>query len=219
MGDYVLLKNETLVATNANGEVMLGDYIQPSPSPSVTPSISFSTSPSQTPSITPSISLSRTPSISLSRTPSITPSRTPSITPSQLPVTLTLRYIGSDAYNANTYRVNNLTYTWTDGSLTEPSFTWKGASNRTEKTTSFNLKNMLGSTISRDIRIETFGQAAYLDSVVVQIYINSNLYDTKSTTGMHDALTTSYESDSVNVGDIPVNPGDTLEIKWTDTIE
>lgn len=31
MGDYVLLKNETLVATNANGEVMLGDYIQPSP--------------------------------------------------------------------------------------------------------------------------------------------------------------------------------------------
>jgi hypothetical protein len=30
MGDYVLLKNETLVATNANGEVMLGDYIQPS---------------------------------------------------------------------------------------------------------------------------------------------------------------------------------------------
>ena len=25
MGDYVLLKNETLVATNANGEVMLGD--------------------------------------------------------------------------------------------------------------------------------------------------------------------------------------------------
>lgn len=76
MGDYVLLKNETLVATNANGEVMLGDYIQPSPSPSVTPSIS----------------ISRTPTPSISVTPSITPSITPSVSPS--PINLSSNMIG-----------------------------------------------------------------------------------------------------------------------------
>jgi hypothetical protein len=180
----------------------------PTPTPTATPTPTPTATPTPTPTATPTPTPTPTP-------PTPTPTATPTPTPTTVPVNILFRYSGAVGTTGISKQVSNIQFDFLSSTYNHSDVNWTNSVSNTEDLGYFNISGTSNLVVRR--RICKVSGAQNIDERSASIYVNGGLVAFGNvTTNVTPATCPSTTLHTFNVGNVTVNPGDTLLVVWND---